>query len=213
MAETAPQLAPLPDDLPPLAFADLDGAKKWAKSLPLLPVAQAYEALIGQLRALSAADVPAARARDDRRGVARAGVPSAHRARAPLCGQAAARRRPRARGRRAGDRAVAGAVGAVLDVPEAAARGRRRARRASRRSCCSAACTSASSWSSCTGSRAALPPATLWQELHAYYRLAEMLECAVHGGVRRPRAARRRHVLLLDVQPRAAAWRWPIPAR
>ena len=32
---------------------------------------------------------------------------------------------------------------------------------------------------SCTASRAALPPPTLWQELHAYYRLAEMLDCAV----------------------------------
>ena len=58
MAETAQHLAPLPDDLPPLAFADLDGAKKWAKSLPLLPVVQAYQALIGQLRALSAAAWP-----------------------------------------------------------------------------------------------------------------------------------------------------------
>ena len=58
MAETAPKLSPPADEVPPLAFADLDGAKKWAKSLPLLPVAQAYAAVIGQLRALAGATLP-----------------------------------------------------------------------------------------------------------------------------------------------------------
>ena len=41
---------------PSLAFADADGAKRWAKALPLTNVAQFYEAVHGQLRALSAAD-------------------------------------------------------------------------------------------------------------------------------------------------------------
>ena len=76
-------------------------------------------------------------------------------------------------------RAVACAVGAVLGLPEAAARRRRRAAGREGQAPAARACMSASSWSSCTGSRAALPPPTLWQELHAYYRLAEMLDCAV----------------------------------
>ena len=71
-------------------------------------------------------DVPAARARDDCRGAARARRQSAHRARAPLRGQGSAGGRSRARGRRAGDRAVAGPLGAILDLPQAAAGGRSR---------------------------------------------------------------------------------------
>ena len=51
--------------------------------------------------------------------------------------------------------------------------------RASRPSCCSAASTWASSWCWCMALRGAPRPAALWQELHAYYRLAEMLDCAV----------------------------------
>ena len=43
-------------ELPALAFADTDGAAKFLKSLVLLPVPQAYDALLGQLRALAAAD-------------------------------------------------------------------------------------------------------------------------------------------------------------
>ena len=98
---------------------------RWAKRCRSLQVAQAHEALIGQLRAArhAAEFAPRERARD-RRGPARAGRAPAHRARAPLCRQAAARGRARDRGHRAGGRAVAGAVGAVLGVPEAAARRR-----------------------------------------------------------------------------------------
>ena len=42
-----------------LAFNDSDGASKWSKTLPLLPVGQAHEALMGQLRCLGAAELPA----------------------------------------------------------------------------------------------------------------------------------------------------------
>ncbi|MBK6336311.1 MAG: hypothetical protein IPF60_11295 [Betaproteobacteria bacterium] len=51
--------------------------------------------------------------------------------------------------------------------------------------------------------RRATPPA-LWQELHAYYRLAEMLECAVTAVIGRPAPERRGHIVLFDLQPRAA---------
>ena len=46
-----------------LAFADADGAKRWAKSLPITSVAPLYEAVLGQLRALSAAQPRRASAR------------------------------------------------------------------------------------------------------------------------------------------------------
>ena len=36
-----------PTGAPRAAFADSDGASRWAKTLPLLPVGQAHEALIG----------------------------------------------------------------------------------------------------------------------------------------------------------------------
>ena len=47
---------PAAGDVPPLAFADTDGAAKFLKSLVLLSVPQAYDALMGQMRAIAAAD-------------------------------------------------------------------------------------------------------------------------------------------------------------
>ena len=50
-----------------------------------------------------------------------------------------------------------------------------------------------------------VPPATLWQELHAYFRLAEMLDCT-GSAVSDPLIPHGRgHLVLLDLQPRAAA--------
>ena len=43
-------------DRPALAFSDPESALRWAKTLPFLNVAQVYEQVIGQLRALSAAE-------------------------------------------------------------------------------------------------------------------------------------------------------------
>src|SRR4029453_14632111 len=47
---------PAAASVPSLAFADADSAKRWANALPLTNVAQAFDAVLGQLRALSAAD-------------------------------------------------------------------------------------------------------------------------------------------------------------
>src|ERR1700712_2099969 len=41
------------DSIPSLAFADADGAKRWVKSLLITGVTPLYEAVRGQLRALS----------------------------------------------------------------------------------------------------------------------------------------------------------------
>ena len=48
--------ATAPKSRPPLAFSDPDSALRWAKTLPFLNVAQVYEQVIGQLGAVSAAD-------------------------------------------------------------------------------------------------------------------------------------------------------------
>ena len=54
MAETAPNLPIAPEAAPALAFTDVDGAKKWAKALPLLSIGQGYAGLMAQLKALAA---------------------------------------------------------------------------------------------------------------------------------------------------------------
>ncbi|HEX4883845.1 MAG TPA: hypothetical protein VFX05_06870 [Casimicrobiaceae bacterium] len=59
MPEPVAPVSPAPGEVPALAFTDLDGAKRWAKAMPLLSVGQAYETLMGQLRALSASSLPA----------------------------------------------------------------------------------------------------------------------------------------------------------
>src|SRR6185503_17972450 len=54
---SAPEAPPVPSsDAPALAFSDPESASKYLKSLVLLPVPQAYEALMGQLAALAGAD-------------------------------------------------------------------------------------------------------------------------------------------------------------
>jgi len=54
-----PPAVPVPTHAAPkAAFTDGDSASRWAKTLPLLPVGQAYDALIGQLALLAAADTP-----------------------------------------------------------------------------------------------------------------------------------------------------------
>jgi cyclic-di-GMP-binding protein len=45
------------DDVPPLAFHDAASATQWMKALPLSNVGQAYDALLGQLRALTHSDI------------------------------------------------------------------------------------------------------------------------------------------------------------
>jgi hypothetical protein len=54
MAETAASPPEVPDPAQSLAFSDVDGAKKWAKGLPLLPLGQGYAAVMAQLKALAA---------------------------------------------------------------------------------------------------------------------------------------------------------------
>jgi hypothetical protein len=54
MSDAAQKIAEPAAGTVPLAFADVDGAKQWSKGLPLLPVGQAYSALMTQLGAMGA---------------------------------------------------------------------------------------------------------------------------------------------------------------
>jgi hypothetical protein len=164
--------------VPALAFADAEGATRWAKALPFTNVAQVYDAVMGQLKAMSAAEfLPRERAtiaevmRDQaaylHTELARryAGKPqptvdreleAAEQAIAlwqALWEQYSACLKPLLEG----DPDLAGVKPKLLQrglyVGKQLVLVHGLARRA-------------------------LPPA-IWQELHAYYRLAEMLECAV----------------------------------
>jgi cyclic-di-GMP-binding protein len=54
----APRRPPMPAT-PRLLFADGDSASKWAKTLSFMPISQAQQAMVGQLHALAAADLSA----------------------------------------------------------------------------------------------------------------------------------------------------------
>ncbi len=185
MQETAPlETAPAPAagaaarEVPALAFADADGAKAWAKTLPLAGVAQVHEAVSGQLRALSAADFPA-RERATIAEVLREPVTHLH---TELARRFAGKSQP------AGGReldAFEQAIGLWQGLWE-------------QYSACLKPLLEGEP--ELSGVKAKLlhrglivgkqlvlvhglarrtTPGALWQELHAYYRLAEMLDCAV----------------------------------
>ncbi len=180
MAETAPQLATPTDEPPPLAFADLDGAKHWAKALPQLPLGPAYEALIGQLRAMAAAELPA-RERATLVEVMREPAFHLH---TELARRYAGKPQP------AGDRELEAAEQAIAmwhavweqysmclkpllegDTELAGVKSKLLQRGLS----------VGKQMILVHGLARRLPPPTLWQEIHAYYRLAEMMEAAVQA--------------------------------
>ncbi len=165
-------------EVPSLAFADADGAKRWAKSLMVTGVGPLYAAINGQLRALSAASF-APRERATIAEVMRDQVAHLH---TELARRFAGKPQPAAdRELDAADQAIAlwhalweqysaclkpllegdtelqGVKAKLLQrglyVGKQLVLVHALARRA--------------------------VPASLWQELHAYYRLTEILDCAV----------------------------------
>jgi hypothetical protein len=164
--------------VPALAFSDPESASKWMKALPLLPVGQAYDALLGQLHAMAAADF-GPRERATIAELARDQVAHLH---TELARRYAGKPQPAAeREHEAAEQSIAlwqalweqysACLRPLLEgdpdlagvKPKVLHRGLYVGKQLvlvyglSRRT----------------------PPATLWQELHAYYRLAEMLDCAV----------------------------------
>jgi len=187
MADTTIQnpeaLPPLPrrPAVPPaarLAFQDGEGAAKWAKTLPLQQVSQVHEAIVGQLHALAAADVaPRERAR-----IAEILREQANHVHTELARRYAGK--PQPEGEREseaieqaislwqalweqystclkplieGDAELQGVKSKILERGLYVGKQLVLVHGLARR----------------------VTPAPIWQEIHAYYRLAEMLDCAV----------------------------------
>ena len=166
------------DDVPSLAFADTDGASKYLKSLILLSVPQAYAALMGQLRALAGAEF-SARERGTIAELARDQAAHLH---TELARRYAGKPVPAAeREREAADHAIAmwqalweqysACLKPLLegdpDLQGVKAKLLQRGLFVGKQLVVTHALARR------------VPPPTLWQELHAYYRLAEMLDCTV----------------------------------
>jgi hypothetical protein len=163
---------------PPLAFADADGAKRWAKSLMVTGVDPLYESILGQLRALSKATF-APRERATISEVMRDQVAHLH---TELARRYAGKPQPAAdRELDAANQAIAlwhalweqySACLKPLLEGDAELHGVR-AKLLQR------GLYVGKQLVLVHGLARRAVPATLWQELHAYYRLAEMLDCAV----------------------------------
>jgi len=165
-------------DAPSLAFADADGAKRWANGLPLTNVGQLYDAVLGQLRALSAANF-APRERATIAEVLRDQVAYLH---TELARRYAGKARPAVdRELEAGEQAIAlwhalweqysACLKPLLegdpDLVGVKSKLLQRGLYVGKQLVV------------VYGLARRTPPPTLWQELHAYFRLAELLECAV----------------------------------
>jgi hypothetical protein len=164
--------------VPALAFADADGARRWAKSLMITSVTPLYEAIRGQLRAMSAAEF-APRERATIAEVMREQVAHLH---TELARRYAGKPQP------AADRELDAAEQAIslwqglwehysaclkpllegdVELQGVKAKLLQRGLYVGKQLVI------------VSGLARRVPPASLWQELHAYYRLAEMLDCAV----------------------------------
>jgi hypothetical protein len=167
-----------PGEPPELAFTDADGASAWLKSLPFASVGQLYGALLAQLRALT----PAAVAPRERARIAELLREQVMQLHTELARRYAGKPHPLGeRERDAAEQAIAlwlalweqysACLKPLLEGdPELAGVKPKILQRGLY-----------------VGKQLVLvhglarrePPASLWEELHAYYRLAELLECTV----------------------------------
>jgi len=165
-------------DAPALAFSDADSAKRWTNGLPLTNIGQLYDLVLGQLRALSAASF-APRERATIAEVLRDQVAYLH---TELARRYAGKAQP------AVDRELESAEQAIAlwqalweqystclkpllegdpDLAGVKSKLLQRGLYVGKQLVL------------VHGLARRAPPPTLWQELHAYFRLAELLECAV----------------------------------
>jgi hypothetical protein len=180
ISPATPGSAAIPADrpVPPLAFADADGAKRWAKPLLLMGVDPRYQAILGQLRALSAASFPP-RERATIAEILRDQVAELH---TELARRFAGKPQPAAeREQDAAEQAIAlwhalweqySACLKPLLEGDADLQGVR-AKLLQR------GLYVGKQLVLVYGLARRAAPAALWQELHAYYRLTEILDCAV----------------------------------
>ena len=183
MQDTAspPALAPLPpagDTAPTLAFSDAHGASKWSKSLMIVGVAPKFEAIHGQLKALAGAEF-APRERATIAEIMREQVVLLH---TELARRYAGKPQPAAdRDLEAADQAIAlwqalweqysaclkPLLAGDQELQGVKAKLLQRGLYVGKQMIL------------VRGLARRVSPASVWQELHAYYRLAEMLDCAV----------------------------------
>lgn len=171
---------PAADTVPPLAFADTEGASKYLKSLVLLSVPQAYDALTGQLRAIAAADFTPR----ERGTIAELARDQAAHLHTELARRYAGKPQPATdREQESADQAIAmwqalweqysACLKPLLegdpDLQGVKAKILQRGLFVGKQLIL------------VHGLARRVPPASLWQELHAYYRLAEMLDCTVQA--------------------------------
>ena len=175
-ASLLPAAARAPLDSVSLAFADADSAAKWADALPFATVTQAYEALVGQLCAVTAASF-SARERATIAEVLREPVGHLH---TELARRYAGKPQPAVgREREAADQAVilwqslwelySSCLKPLLegepDLAGVKAKLLQRGLHVGKQMVL------------VHGLARRAVPGPVWQELHAYYRLAEMLDC------------------------------------
>ena len=178
MLVPTPAAPPRPPGVPALAFADAEGVKQWAKTLPLTSVAQVYEAVLGQLRAMSAAEFTPR----ERATIAEVMRDQAAHLHTELARRYAGKPQPAVdRELEAAEQALAlwqalweqysACLKPLLEGdPELAGVKPKLLQRG---------LYVGKQLVLVHGLARRVPPPALWQELHAYYRLAEMLECAV----------------------------------
>ncbi len=173
-----PKPASTQDTIPALAFADAEGARRWVKSLLITSVTPLYEAVRGQLRAVTAADF-APRERATIAEVLREQVAHLH---TELARRYAGKPQP------AGEREADAAAQAIslwhglweqysaclkpllegdVELQGVKAKLLQRGLYVGKQLVI------------VHGLARRVPPPTLWQELHAYYRLSEILDCSV----------------------------------
>jgi hypothetical protein len=164
--------------IPPLAFKDAEGAKRWARELPLGNFAAAGRTVLAQLQAMSTAELPP-RERAAIAEVMRDQVAYLH---TELARRYAGRPQPaEAREQESGDQAIelwqalwgqySACLQPLLDgAPELAGVKPKLLQRG---------LFVGKQLVLVHGLARRVPPPAVWHELHAYYRLAEMLECAV----------------------------------
>src|SRR5690348_5777985 len=179
-AEAAEQVEGAPAPLPELAFTDAASATRWMKALPLSSVAQAYDALLGQLRALTASEIGPR----DRATIAELAREPVFHLHAELARRYAGRPQPLdERETDAADQAVAlwqalwiqysvclrPLLEGSTELKGVKAKLLQRALYVGKQLIVVHALARR------------VPDAELWQELHAYYRLAEILDCTTAG--------------------------------
>ena len=171
-----PAPPPTAPETPALAFRDAAGAAAWMKALPLSNVAQAYEALLGQLRALTHADI-GPRDRATIAELAREPVVHLH---TELVRRYAGRPQPlEEREAEAFEQAVAlwQALWIQYSVCLRPLLEGSTELKGVKAKLLQRALFVGKELVMVHGLARRVPPPELWQELHAYYRLAEMLDC------------------------------------